>query len=507
MTVERFDAVEEAILDPVKQGVIGALAGLHGNFSSAVKPEDGVFGFKEVIKDNGQVTRTWKTDQGTTVREYLQGGKLLQTKEAFPNRTVLTTKYDDNGTAYFTSKATAGKQVVADRVNTLTANTAIVKGNVTTLTDAYGRPVSASVKNLVLKEGARESLGSISRDGSFRLLDDKGHLIPDSFGSAASPENIRPQLSIVNRGLVKQVENIARQLKKDGATVDYEVKVNYSGKSQRPSSFEIKITADGKPVALPKELVKIYNTENPSGWTKFTTTVGEKFGLAHDAGIQSGLTAATLTAAVSTVNNVSKVISGEIAPQEAFLDVAKDTGIAGALGYGTTFVSTTVATAMKASSHTLLKSMGSLGIPSAVISFGVASFDSVVDFAKGDIDGKQLALALGESAASVGGGMVGGALLTAGVAAAVGVTVSALPAAAGIAAGLVGGMVGCALASEAYATAVEVVPEIADALKEKAQAAANGVADLVSNTIPEKLEDVKSAVNHFAAENDLPIRL
>ena len=142
-----------------------------------------------------------------------------------------------------------------------------------------------------------------------------------------------------------------------------------------------------------------------------------------------------------------------------------------------------------------------------MISFGVQSFDSVVDFAQGKIDGKELALELGENAAAVGGGVAGGMALTAGVAVLAGTTVAELPVVTGVALSIVGGMVGCALASAAYASAVEILPEIAETLKEKAQAAANSVTDLVSNTVPEKLGEIKSAINDFASSNKLPIHI
>ncbi|MCL2299869.1 MAG: DNA/RNA non-specific endonuclease, partial [Firmicutes bacterium] len=407
--LERFDDV---VLDPVKQGVVRALTRpeMHESFSSAVKPEGGFYGFKETIKDNGRVERTWRTENGNLFKEYLQDGRLVQTREKLPSGPILETKYDDNGTAYCTSKATPGSKEtgyrVVDRQTSLTPEVAIQKGNITTYTDALGRPSKAIVTDLTANN-SRDSLNSIFRDSTYRPNDDKGDLIPKRFGGRSSPENIVPQDLTVNRGLVKRVENIAADLKAQGKTVDYEIKPNYVGSNKRPSSFEITIKADGEVIELPDNLRKIYNSTDQSQIGAATTNLGERFGLSHEAGIKSGLTAAALTAAVSTVDNIRQVMNGEITAQEAFVDVAKDTGIAGAVGYGTTFVSHAVTTAMEVSTHKLISSMGKLGVPAAVISFGVASFDSVVDFAQGEIDGKQLALELGENAVSVAAGMAG----------------------------------------------------------------------------------------------------
>ena len=77
----------------------------------------------------------------------------------------------------------------------------------------------------------------------------------------------------------------------------------------------------------------------------------------HQAGIESGAIAAGLTATISTVDNVQKYMKGEISAKDAALDIAKDTGTAGALGYGTAFVSTAVTSVMKSSSHQLIKSV------------------------------------------------------------------------------------------------------------------------------------------------------
>ena len=64
--------------------------------------------------------------------------------------------------------------------------------------------------------------------------------MPDQFGGPASKENTFAQAMEVNRGTgskVRQVENLAAQLKQEGHTVDYEMRANYSGtKNGRPTS-------------------------------------------------------------------------------------------------------------------------------------------------------------------------------------------------------------------------------------------------------------------------------
>ena len=229
----------------------------------------------------------------------------------------------------------------------------------------------------------------------------------------------------------------------------------------------------------------------------------DTFAAGNKAGLESAAIAASITVAVSTVDNVSKYIDGEITAQEAFLDVAKDTGAAGGIAYGTAFVSTAVAQTMSSSSQQLIQSLGKSGVPAAVISFGVQSFDSVTDYASGVIDEKQLVYDLGESAAQVGGGIAG----TAVAGAALGSVVPGAGTAVGFGVGLVGGMVGCAVASEAYASAVQFGGEHVDVLADKAQQMATRTVDIAKEVVPDKVGNIVDSLNNFASVNNLPFRV
>lgn len=272
-------------------------------------------------------------------------------------------------------------------------------------------------------------------------------------------------------------------------------------------------------------------------------------GAGHETGVQSGLAAASITAAISTVENVRSVISGEITAQDAFANIAKDSGTALAVGYGTGFISGTVANATMQSGHALIRTLGNANVTAAVISFGIDSYDSVVSYAQGEINGQQLAYDLGESASGVAGAMAGAQF-----GAAIGTVAGPVGTVAG---GLVGGMVGYAVATGAYATAIEVaqggtavlvdkaegIAEFAteayavvrevtvegaqvvgtiavnvanaatdtfevtsttviknvDALKDKAVEMGKGVLGLVASTTPEAVDSVRTAMNEFAS--------
>jgi hypothetical protein len=313
---------------------------------------------------------------------------------------------------------------------------------------------------------------------------------------------------------MKQVENIVKEHVQNGDKVEYEVKTNYIGNDPdaRPTSFEPKIKVNGQELELSPELKKIYNNDfSETGKAgKFVNNAKElitenavKAIPHHKAGMEMGIEAAKITMAVSTVQNTVDFVQGEITAEELVTNIAKDTGTAAAVGYGTGFISSVVSTTMQQSSHQLIQSVGRSSIPAAVVSFGVQSYDSVVDFAKGDITGQELAYDLGENASSVAGGVIGGAM----AGAALGSIVPGAGTAVGFGVGLVGSMVGCAVASEAYATAVEAGNKGAQVLLDKASDFAADAYEIAKIEVPESAESIRSALNDFASKNSLPFSI
>lgn len=237
--------------------------------------------------------------------------------------------------------------------------------------------------------------------------------------------------------------------------------------------------------------------------------------LSNKEGLKGGTFAAGLTLTVSAVDNISAYMDGEITAEEMVKDITKETAAAGALGYGTAFISTAVSQTMSASSSQLIRSVGGSCLPAAAVSFAVESYDSISSYAQGEIDGGELAYDLGENVAAIAGGVKGAA-----VGASVGTKVGAIvgtvagpggtvvgATVGGVTGSIVGGIVGCAVASEVYATAVEVGANNIEQLAEKAQEFADSTIDSVAKAAPEKLSNVKSAVNDFARSMNIPIHV
>lgn len=477
------------------------LSGFRKNFISAVVPENGSYGITRMDKGNGLEAVRGKTAIGHPFIEYYQDGKLTIRRESLGNHQLMKTSYDDAGIAYLKTVTEIGKSTNYE----LAANVNITKDNFSATTDTYGRIISTKMTDITLKGGNHRQVTTF-RDEYYLDGDEVGHGVPDWFGGPASKENTFAQAMEVNRSKIRRVENQAARLKQEGHTVDYEMRANYSGtKNSRPTSFEPHITVDGQEYELPEDLKKIYNISSETTVQKAVINVKERFGTANEVGLKSGAIAAGLTCAMSSVDNISACVNGEISGEEAAVEIVKDTAVAGGVAYGAAFVSTVVAETMKGSSRVLIQRVGNSCLPAAAMVFAVDAADSVIDFAKGEIDGVELVYELGDSASSVAGGFAGGAA-GAKIGAAVGTAIApgTGTVAGTVVGGVVGGVVGTVVASEAYATAVEKGTEGAKFLAEKVETLAKDTVELVKENLPEKLDEVKSAFNDFAKSCDLP---
>ena len=267
----------------------------------------------------------------------------------------------------------------------------------------------------------------------------------------------------------------------------------------RPSSFEPKIIVDGKDYDIPEDLRKIYNKSDVTPFKAAVTDIGEKYGLVGETSIKSGLVAAGLTFAVSTADNISAYVDGEISADEMIIDIVTDTSVAGAVEGGSELISAGVSGVMFKSSNALIQRVAGSSLPASVVAFGVESYDSISAYTKGEIDGGELVYDLGENAASVSGAMVG---------ASIGASIGSVAGPVGtVAGGIVGGVVGAAISSEIYATAVDVGVDGVEYLAEHAEGAMQSTVELFEEHLPEKCEEVKAAFNDYIDEFKLPFSL
>lgn len=527
-----LDSFEQSSLGNVKYDVTEKLDSLNKSFKSSVSEVEGKFGKVEQSMGDAISKNINFNEVGNAVKEYKIEDRVVKTVENISEGITKTTSYDDNGTAYLTevTDLTKNSGEIYPKYD-LKPNVEIQKGNVTTKIDSLGRVASAKIENITVKDvGARDNSELNKLNVDYDEGYQKGHMIPDRFGGSATYENITPERANINQGIMKRTENFAAKVANDNHNVTYEKIANHDGNSDIPSSYDIKITIDGMDS---KEFIdknpeyneyadlpdKIYNNDEfqsgeMSDFQKTVTDVkevGNKIGTAmkphHEAGIESAKMAASVTCAISTVDNVTACLDGEITADEAAMNIAKDTATAGAVGYGAGFISSAVSSSMASSSNAMISSLGNSCVPAAAVSFGIASYDTVVDYAQGEITTEEFAYDMGENAVGVAGSIGGAAL----AGAAVGSVVPGAGTAVGAAVGVVGGMVGYAVATGAYETAVEAagdaIEEHADEIKQlgdKAQSVANDTIDKAAALGENAVNDVKDAISNFNIQNKLP---
>ena len=498
--IGRIESLDETAVIPGRKDLYEKMERLNKEFQTSVEPKNGFFGEQVRIKDNGVVEKLSKDADKHYRKEYYAEDKLFQVKESLGDKKVATIDVDDNGNAYARTVRQSTVDHKAKIVEaSLRPDTTIVKNNFTAQTDSLGRLVSTKLTDVQINNAPRKDTTRYKNPDVYLENDDVGHGIAHNLGGPTGPENSFPQNQNVNRSSFKKVENEVKSLVEQGKKVDYEVKANYIGSEKRPSSFEPKIKVDGVEYELPADLRKIYNDPDLSAIKKTVTNIGEKYGLTHETSMKSGLVAAGITFAVSTADNVGSYIDGEITADEMVVDIVSETAAAGAIEYASEFISTTVSQAMSKSSSTLIQKVAGSSVPVAVVSFAVESYDSVSAYAKGEIDGEELAYELGDNAASVAGAMKG---------AAIGASIGSAAGPVGtVAGGIVGGVVGAAVASELYATAVELGAEGVDYLADKAEGLMQQTVELVEENIPEKLGEVKDAFNDYINQFDLPFHV
>ena len=503
MMLDAFDAIA---LKPTEIDISEGLEALHKSFESALNLDKGWFGPTEIDKGNGLIEITDRGIDGRLRRDYLIDGLPYKQHVGLGNGTWATTLFDDMGTAYLKTVSQLTSKGLEITETALTPDTTIHKGNFTVVVDHWGRPILNTIEDLQLRPdiSERQNPSQGLRNELYKVRDQLGHLIADWFGGPPTAENVVPQLDNVNQSRMRKVENLVAKYKQEGHRVDYSMKTNYVGTDGRPSSFEPTIIVDGVEVEIPADLKKIYNSDiNTDSFTngikKTFNDLGERFGLAHEEGLGSAALAAAITCSVSSCENISAFINGEITADEMIVGIVGDTAAAGGIAYGTTFVTTAVSQAMQQSSSALISAVGGSSAPALVVSMGVESFNDIVSFANGEIDAGELAYDLGMNAAEVEGGFVGATM---------GAEIGMVAGPAGVVAGsVIGGVVGCAIASEAYASAVELGSEGIEMLGDQVTDLANNTIDAVAESMPDQVDDVRNAFNSYFSDNNLPFQV
>lgn len=176
--------------------------------------------------------------------------------------------------------------------------------------------------------------------------------------------------------------------------------------------------------------------------------------LSHRAGLDTAQTAAVIGGSVSIVKNITAVFKNEKNTGEAVIDVAMDTGKAGALGYGTGFAGSIIKGAMQNSESTYVRALSRTNIAGTTVNIALTSARILSNYFNGKIDGVECLEMLGQE----GVGMVASAMF-----ATIGQIAIPIP----VVGGLIGGMIGYALSSASYGLLLGALKEKELAHKER----------------------------------------
>lgn len=168
--------------------------------------------------------------------------------------------------------------------------------------------------------------------------------------------------------------------------------------------------------------------------------------VSHRAGVQTAEMSAIIGGSVSIVKNLVAVCKGETSPDDAVINVAKDTATTAATGYGTGFAGATLKGAMQNSKSQCMQTLSKTNVAGTVVALTVAATKTLNRYFKGEIDGVECLETLGEQ----GTGMMSSAIFSV-----VGEIAIPIP----VVGGLIGGMVGYALSSATYGVLTQSLKE------------------------------------------------
>ena len=126
------------------------------------------------------------------------------------------------------------------------------------------------------------------------------------------------------------------------------------------------------------------------------STAGDVAQLSHRAGLQTAANAVKIGGSVSIVQNLVSVCKGETEPEDAVLNVAKDTVSTAALGYGTGAAGAALKGAMQNARSNTVQAISKTNVPGTIVAVTVTASKTLARYFKGEIDGLECLEVLGE---------------------------------------------------------------------------------------------------------------
>lgn len=121
----------------------------------------------------------------------------------------------------------------------------------------------------------------------------------------------------------------------------------------------------------------------------------------HNAGLKGAYNAGAMTAALSAAGNITAVIKGEVTPEEALKNVAKDTLTSASAGYMLTGGTTVIARSLSNASSPFIRSLVKSNVPGQVVSAVMATGGTLMKYCKGEINTGECIVELGQTGVSI----------------------------------------------------------------------------------------------------------
>lgn len=176
------------------------------------------------------------------------------------------------------------------------------------------------------------------------------------------------------------------------------------------------------------------------------STAKDIVGISHRAGVEAAKNSAIISGSISIVKNLVGMCKGDIEPDEAIINVAKDTASATVIGYSSAFVGSTLKGIMQNSKSKYIRAVSKTNVPGTIVTVTIETSKTLKKYFKGEIDGVECVEMLGEQ----GTGMIASSVF-----AVIGQVAIPIP----VIGGMIGGMVGYIISSASYSV-------LTDALKE-----------------------------------------
>jgi len=300
-------------------------------------------------------------------------------------------------------------------------------------------------------------------------------------------------------GIKKSAEKRIKEVEKQIDTIKKQKSYDNALLAKKQQELEkLKSIRDGK--SIKKSLVSNKDAQLATKNAELSTAL-DIAKISHKAGLKQAKSGAVIGGSISIIKNLVSIIKDEKEPEKALLDVAKDTGSAVAISYGTGFTGSALKGAMQNSGEKFVRSLSKTNLPAMLVTVTLETGKTFAKYFKGEIDGVQCLEELGEkgtglvSSALFSGIVAAGAKSVFGPSAAIGQILIPIP----VIGGLIGGMLGYALSSACYGQLLTALKDAKMARERRIQIEAECAQAIFM--IQEYRTEIETAVSEYLSDH------